>query len=193
MEKVKIGDQAFVLPMTVTILGCHLTGKPNFMTLAWLTRINFKPPLLGVAINKGNQSHTGVLDAGEFSVNFPSAGMVEIADYSGMVSAKKVDKSDLFEVFYGELKAAPMIKDCPLNIECKTYQTIDLPTNTFVIGEIIGAYSDERYLTDKVPDVRKINPLLLTMPDNRYWSVGENVGRAFSAGKAMRDRLKEGK
>jgi hypothetical protein len=54
----------------------------------------------------------------------------------------------------------------------------------------MGAYSEERFLTEGVPDIKKINPFMLSMPDNGYWSVGELVGRAWSDGKAMKKRVK---
>ncbi len=63
--------------------------------------------------------------------------------------------------------------------------------NTFFIGEIINIYSEDQFLTEGEPDVKKINPFVLTMPDNRFWSVGECIGKAWNAGKAIRDRLKE--
>jgi flavin reductase (DIM6/NTAB) family NADH-FMN oxidoreductase RutF len=176
--------------MATTILGSHLQGRPNFMALGWLTRVNFKPPMLGVAVNQGHASHAAIVETGEFSVNFPTVEMVEVTDYVGLVSGKRVDKSGLFNLFYGKLKGAPMISECPLTMECKLVETVELPTNSFLIGEIVGAYSEERFLTDGVPDIKKINPFLLTMPDNGYWSVGELVGRAWSDGKAMKKRLK---
>ncbi len=190
MAKVHIGDQTCVLPMATTILGSHLQGRPNFMALGWLTRVNFKPPMLGVAVNQGHASHAAIVETGEFSVNFPTVEMVEVTDYVGLVSGKRVDKSGLFNLFYGKLKGAPMISECPLTMECKLVETVELPTKSFLIGEIVGAYSEERFLTDGVPDIKKINPFLLTMPDNGYWSVGELVGRAWSDGKAMKKRLK---
>ena len=189
MAKVNIGDQAYVMPMAATILGSHLEDRPNFMALAWLTRVNFKPPMLGVAVNQGHASHRAIVETGEFSVNFPSAEMVEITDYVGLVSGKRVDKSNLFTIFYGELRGAPMISECPLTMECKLVKTVELPTNSFFIGEIVGAYSEERFLTSGAPDIKKINPFLLTMPDNGYWSVGELIGRAWSVGKSMRKQL----
>jgi flavin reductase (DIM6/NTAB) family NADH-FMN oxidoreductase RutF len=190
MAKVNIGVQAYVLPMATAILGSHLEDRPNFMALGWLTRVNFKPPMLGVAVNKGHGSHTAIVDKGEFSVNFPTVEMVEITDYVGLVSGKRLDKSKLFNLFYGELKNAPMISECPLTMECKVVKTVELPSNSFFIGEIVGAYSEERFLSDGLPDIKKIKPFLLTMPDNGYWSVGELIGRAWSEGKAMRKRLK---
>ena len=190
MTKVDIGEQAYVLPMATTILGSLLEDRANFMALGWLTRVNFKPPMLGVAVNQGHASHAAIVETGEFSVNFPTVEMVEVTDYVGLVSGKRVDKSGLFNLFYGKLKGAPMISECPLTMECKLVETVELPTNSFLIGEIVGAYSEERFLTDGVPDIKKINPFLLTMPDNGYWSVGELVGRAWSDGKAMKKRLK---
>jgi flavin reductase (DIM6/NTAB) family NADH-FMN oxidoreductase RutF len=190
MAKVNIGEQAYVLPVATTILGSRLNDRPNFMALGWLTRVNFKPPMIGVAVNRSHASHGAIVDTGEFSVNFPSMEMVEITDYVGLVSGKRVDKSNLFNLFYGELKNAPMISECPLTIECKLVKTVELPTNSFFIGEIVAAYSEERFLTNGVPDIKKIKPFLLTMPDNGYWSVGELIGRAWSAGKSMRKRLK---
>ncbi|MDH3851734.1 MAG: flavin reductase family protein, partial [Deltaproteobacteria bacterium] len=173
-------------PMATTILGSHFQGRPNFMALGWLTRVNFKPPMLGVAVNQGHASHAAIVETGEFSVNFPTVDMVEVTDYVGLVSGKRVDKSKLFAIFYGELKNAPMISECPLTIECKLSKTVELPTNSFFIGEIVGSYSEEQFLTNGAPDIKKVKPFLLTMPDNRYWSVGDNIGRAWSDGKSIR-------
>ena len=116
--------------------------------------------------------------------------MVAITDYCGIVSGKNTDKSDLFEVFYGELKAAPMISACPLSIECKLVQTVDLPTNTFFIAEIRNIYSEEQYLADGKPDPKKMRPFLLTMPDNRFWALGEQVGNAWKDGVKFKEKRK---
>jgi flavin reductase (DIM6/NTAB) family NADH-FMN oxidoreductase RutF len=191
MDKITIDKSLFCLPWTQTILGTQLDGKANFMALDWLTRVNFNPPMLGVCVNKQHASHEAILNTGQYSVNIPTVDMVEVTDYTGLVSGKRVDKSDLFEVFYGELKAAPMIMECPITMECRLVETVTLPTNSFFIAEIITIFSEERFLTDGKPDVKKVNPFLLTMPDNRFWSVGNCVGKAWNAGAALRDRLKQ--
>ncbi|MBM4341662.1 MAG: flavin reductase family protein [Deltaproteobacteria bacterium] len=182
----------FCLPWAQTILGTHLKGKVNFMALGWLTRVNFSPAMLGICVNKNNASHEAIIDTGEFSVNLPSSDMVEITDYVGLVLAKRADKSDLFEVYYGELKSAPLIQSCPLSIECKVTQTVNLPTNSFFIAEIINIYTEDRYLTDGKPDIEKIKPFLLTMPDNRFWPIGNCLGNAWNAGKKIK-KIKDAK
>ena len=35
-------------------------------------------------------------------------------------------------------------------------------------------------------DIKKINPFTLSMPDNHYWSVGENLGKAWGIGKTLK-------
>ncbi len=189
MAKITIDKSGFCLPWTQTLLGSQVNGKVNFMALDWLTRVNYQPAMLGICVGKGHATNKAIHKTGEFSVNVPSTDMVTITDYCGITSAKNADKSGLFEVFYGELKAAPMIVACPLNIECKLVQAVDLPSNTFFIGEIRNVYSEERYLTDKKPDPKKMRPFLLTMPDNRFWALGDQVGNAWKDGIKYKEQL----
>jgi flavin reductase (DIM6/NTAB) family NADH-FMN oxidoreductase RutF len=71
-------------------------------------------------------------------------------------------------------------------MECKLVNAVDLPTNTLFIGEIIGTYTEERFLTAGKPDISKMIPFTLTMPDNNYWGIGKNVGKAWSIGKNLK-------
>lgn len=191
MAKITVDKDLFCLPWTQTLLGSQVNGKVNFMALDWLTRVNYQPAMLGICVNKGHATNEAIRKTNEFSVNVPSADMVAITDYCGIASAKNEDKSKLFEVFYGALKAAPMITACPLNIECKLVQTVDLPTNTFFIAEIVTIYSEKQWLSGGKPDVKKIRPFLLTMPDNRFWAVGDQVGNAWKDGVSYREKLKK--
>lgn len=191
MSKITIEKNLFCLPWTQTLLGTHLEGRVNFMALDWLTRVNYSPAMIGICVNKMNASHSAILETKEFSINVPSADMVALTDYAGIVSGKKADKSRLFEVFYGELKSAPMITNCPVTMECRLVQTVELPTNSFFIADIVNIYTEERFMTDGKPDVKKMNPFVLTMPDNRYWAIGDCIGKAWHEGIAIRDRLKQ--
>jgi flavin reductase (DIM6/NTAB) family NADH-FMN oxidoreductase RutF len=119
-------------------------------------------------------------------VNIPGADMIEATDYCGLISGRNTDKSSLFEVFYGVTGTAPMIVQCPMNIECRLHQTVDLPSNHLFIGEIVEAYAEPRFLTDGRPDIRTMNPFVLTMPDNGYWAVGERLAQAWSVGKQLK-------
>jgi flavin reductase (DIM6/NTAB) family NADH-FMN oxidoreductase RutF len=185
MEKIKIDNNAFIYPMPMSLVGSVVDGKVNFLAVAWVSRVNFKPPMIGVALG-GHYTNKGIEEHKEFSINIPGSSMIEKTDYCGLVSGSRTDKSKLFDIFYGELKEAPMIKECPVCMACKVHDIVRLPSNTLFIGEIVEAFSEDQYLTDGHPDVKKINPFTLTMPDNGYWAVGDNVGRAWSIGKLFK-------
>ncbi|UCF94761.1 MAG: flavin reductase family protein [Desulfobacterales bacterium] len=185
MEKIKIDSNAFSYPMPVVLVGSVVEGRANFMAVAWVSRVNYKPPMLAVALgphhtNKGIEKHKS------FSVNIPDVTLVEKTDYCGLVSGSQTDKSGVFEVFYGDLKGAPLIRECPVCIACKVHDAVKLPFDTLFIGEIVEVFTEERYLTDGKADIKKIKPFTLTMPDNNYWQVGDSIAKAWNVGKKLK-------
>ena len=183
MEKIELSSQTICYPMPCSLVGVNVGGKANYLTVAWFSMVNFKPPYLMIALGKSHYTNPGIRENGTFSLNIPSAAMADVTDYCGIVSGKKYDKAKMFETFYGKLKTAPMIKECPFNVECKVIQTVDFTVDELFIGEIIASYSDERYLTDGVPDMRKIAPFILSMPERKYLTLGAEVGPAWEMGK----------
>jgi flavin reductase (DIM6/NTAB) family NADH-FMN oxidoreductase RutF len=102
-----------------------------------------------------------------------------------LVSGKNVDKSKVFEVFYGELKTAPMVATCPLSIECKLVDVYQTKTHELFIGEVVNSYADDSCLTNGKVDLAKVDPLLFDMNTTQYWSLGNPVGKCWNAGKIM--------
>lgn len=185
MDKINIGANSLFYPMPVTLVGAIVQGRPNFLAIAWVSRVNLNPPILAVALNKVRHTGVGIQENRTFSVNVPGADLVRETDYCGIVSGKETDKSGLFEIFYGELKTAPMIRQCAMCMECRLIQTVPLPTHNLFIGEVAGAYIEERYLTDGKPDIGKMKPFLFSRIDNSYWTLGEEIGKAYSIGKQL--------
>ena len=188
MERLNIGNNPFLMPMPVVIVGACIGERPNFMAVGWASRVNAKPAIMSVAIGR-HATAEAILETGEYSINIPSVDLLEKTDLVGLVSGSGFDKSSLFEVYYGSLRKAPMIGQCPVAIECKVIQVVELPLDRLFIGEVKGTWTQERYLTDGSPDIQKVRPFCLTMPDNRYWSVGSPVGRAWHDGLGLKDSL----
>ncbi|RXE56388.1 flavin reductase [Methanoculleus taiwanensis] len=184
MDKIQIGLNFFI-PMPVVLVGTQVNGKANFMTVGWCSRANANPPMILCGIGNHHYTPRGIAETETFSVNIPSSALMEKTDYCGLVSGDATDKSGVFDIFYGSLKTAPMIRECPVNLECRLVQAVPLPTNTIFIGEIAGAYADASVMQDGKPDFPAIDPLLLTMPDNRYRRLGEPAGDAWSAGRDL--------
>ncbi len=177
MEKVKQGDQHF-LPMPLTIVGAQVNGKPNFQTVSWVSFANWDPALIYVSISKTNYTLMGILKNKTFSVNLPSSDMSAVIDYIGTHSGTEVDKTDIFEVFYGDTKTAPLIKECPINIECKVVKTIDeFPSNYMFIAEIVQVHVGKKYIKkDGMLNTKKLDPMFYAFYDMKYWKLGKSVG-----------------
>jgi len=183
MKKIQIKNNIPLYPMPTMLVGAMIDNKPNFLTVAWFSLVNFKPPLIAIVLNKDHYTNTGIRQQNTFSVNIPSADMVDRVDYCSIASGFDSDKSTLFTVFFGDLKTAPMISECPITAECTLNQTILLPTHEVFIGEITGTYSEEKYLTHGLPDITKTNPILFTLFNNYYWKLGEKFAKAMHVGK----------
>jgi flavin reductase (DIM6/NTAB) family NADH-FMN oxidoreductase RutF len=184
MDKIPIGLNFFI-PMPVVLVGTQVKGKASFMTVGWCARANANPPMIACGIGNHHYTPKGIAETKTFSVNIPSSGLLEKTDYCGLVSGEKTDKSKVFDIFYGTLATAPMIRECPVSLECRLVQIVPFPTNSLYIGEIMGVYADGAMIKNGKPDFVKIDPLFLTMPDNRYWTLGKYAGDAWSAGKKL--------
>ena len=104
-------------------------------------------------------------------------------DYVGLVSGKNTDKSKLFELFYGELEAAPMIQSCPVAMECRLHSVVDFTTHDIFIGEIVATHADERVLKDGKINLTAVQPLLFDMASVGVFQNRGPRGRCLERGQ----------
>ena len=192
--RIDIGSQGFIYPMPMTLIGADLPSGPGFAAIAWVTRIEPNPPRLLVAMNKAHATNAGIREHGEFSGNIPSVDMVAVTDWCGVNSAARgVDKAAPFEIVRGSLRHAPMIAECPLSMECHVVQTVEIDSHELFIADIVSTWADQRCLDGtRKPDIAKMRPFVLTMPDNRYWAVGKQVGDAWRDGRTYQPPARGG-
>lgn len=184
--KDKIGVMNALYPMPVAMVGALVNGKPNFMPIAHVGILNASPPhLVSVSMGKVHYTNQGIKEQQTFSLNLPSEPLMRKVDYCGIVSGKKVDKSWVFESVFGELKTAPLIKDCPVSMECRLVNHLELPTHDVFIGEIAATYADETVLTHGKIDIAKLKPILFDMSSRKYWSLGAAIGDCWDVEKKM--------
>ena len=182
-NKINLGAKIASYPMPVVLVGANVNGKPNFLTVAWFTTAAHTPPKVAVALNKAHYTNQGIKENKTFSISVPSEDMIEATDFCGLFSGHKTDKSRIFDVFYGDLKTAPMITKCPVNLECKLDKVIDNGSNELFIGDVASTFTEDRYLTDGTIDIRKIRPFLLSLDDRNYHGLGKQKAKAWNVGK----------
>jgi flavin reductase (DIM6/NTAB) family NADH-FMN oxidoreductase RutF len=173
------------LPSPVTLIGALVNNKPNYLAVAWCSIVNNMPPMASISLYRIRHTRAGISENGTFSINIPSAKQVKETDHCGIFSGRNMDKSKVFESFYGKLKTAPMIRSCPINMECKLHSTYNIGTHDLYIGEIVEIYIDDNCLVNGIPDIKRIEPMVCTWKGN-YWRIGEFIARTFNAGKYLK-------
>ena len=181
--KKAIGPQTLLYPMPAVLVGTQVNGKPNFMTAAWCGVAASEPPTISVAVRSARYTYKGISANHTFSINIPSADMAAKVDFCGIYSGHKIDKSEIFNVTYGKLDTAPLIQECPVNLECKVIHSLDLGSHVLFIGEILDTYIDDEHMTAEKVDPAKIDPLIYTTGARQYQRLGEIVGKAWHMGK----------
>ena len=191
MGKILMGPQSLIYPMTALLVGANVNDKPNFMVVAWCSIANAKPPMISAAIRHTRYTHNGIIQNMAFSVNVPSCDLVKEVDYCGITSGSEVNKVEVcqFKVFYGKLGNAPLIEQCPVNLECKVVHILDLGSHSLFVGSIEEIHVSESSLTDGEPDVDKIRPLIYSQdPARQYQAFGQVMAKAYSIGRELKAR-----
>ncbi len=189
MEKILLGQTQVLETIPTMLVGVNVSGKPNFMAVAGAGIANGEPPMLGVPIRPKHYTYKGIRQNMTFSVNIPSVDLVKETDYCGIISGARVNKAGVckFGVFYGKLGSAPLIEQCPINLECRVVHILGLDSHSLVIGRVEEAHVSEGCLTDGEPDIHKIRPFIYTIETGYpYQAYGQVIGKAFSTGKELK-------
>ncbi len=182
MNKVKFGNKSMLYPYPATILSLEVEGKLNYMQVGFTGIVNANPGMIAMGIGKGHHTTKGLSKGKILSVNLANEKMMVKADYVGIKSGKTTDKSSIFETFRGD-NGAIIIKESPVSLECKILEILDIGgLDNIVIMEILESYVDEDVVSGNFPDIEKIKPLMLSMYENRYFGIGDYLGKAWNVG-----------
>ena len=182
-----IGPVNALYPMPTTLVGATVKTKPNFLAVAHVGILNHgTPQYLSIGLHKSHYSNIGIRENRTFSICLPSEALMIETDYCGIMTGKKTDKAALFDVFYGELESAPMIRQCPVNMELRLFDILDFHAHDIFVGELVQTYVDQSVITDDHIDIARLKPLLFDMASKKYWALGAPLGNCWNAGKALK-------
>ena len=86
------------------------------------------PPALGISLKKDRYTLKLIRETQEFAVNIPDSKKFVQVDYCGITNGKRCDKfkdTGFTRIDSSKIKV-PIIKECPLNIECKVIKEVDM-------------------------------------------------------------------
>lgn len=125
----------------------HHEGRDNVITLALCHAFSFSPPLLGVGIAPERFSFDLFRESKDFAINIPDVSTLRAVKICGAKSGRDVDKFDAAELTREKADriTAPLIAECPVNIECVKTHEVETGDHTWFIGEIVAARMREDY------------------------------------------------
>ena len=183
-----IGSVVGLYPTPDTVVGTVQNGKVNWMNVAHVGVWGIDCMMLSI----GKPHYTAkALHAGTaLSVNLVDEAMLVRADYVGIVSGEKVDKSDVFPIFHGQLRDVPLIENAPVAMDCLIEEIYETKTHLNCIVRPVTTYVREDVLSENGRiDFEKIHPILFEMQQARYLRSGNAVGRCWTIGKTLIDKI----
>jgi len=178
MVKIAKKPGTYLFPIPAVMVTCGPPDKPNIITLAWVGTVCSDPPMIGISIRPSRYSHGLVKQYGEFAINLPTTDLTRATDYCGTVSGLKVDKFAVAGLTPAPAKAinTVIIRECPVNIECKVTQILSLGAHDLFLGQVVTVQVDEGILNEQGEiDLVKAKPVVYG--SHRYWRLGQLLGR----------------
>jgi flavin reductase (DIM6/NTAB) family NADH-FMN oxidoreductase RutF len=147
----KPGNMVYPLPAVMVSAG-NSNGETNIITIAWTGTICTNPAMLYISVRPERHSYQMIKESGEFVVNLTTEALVKATDYCGVRSGRDVDKwkeTGLTKGKANELQYAPIIEECPVNIECKVTEIKELGSHHMFLAEVVSVQVSEEYLDEK--------------------------------------------
>jgi flavin reductase (DIM6/NTAB) family NADH-FMN oxidoreductase RutF len=193
--KRKLGPADILFPVPAALVASGSLEKPNLLTVAWIGMMASNPPVLAISLKKHRYSLSIIEGEKEFTVNIPSAKQYVETDYCGLVSGRKHKKfQDCgFTAVPGSVVKAPLVEQCPFNLECKVVQEAQLGDWVVIFGEVVETHVDVDCLDPEAGkiNISALNPLVYCATIREYWTLGERLGFGFKAGKELVKKAKE--
>lgn len=176
--KREIKPTTALVPCPVVLLSVSGPDRPNIITLSWAANVCSSPPTMVVGIRPERYSHDLVKTAGEFVLNIPSAELIEGTVFAGTKSGRNYDKFS--ECGFTPESASkikqPMIKECPINIECRIRNIVPLGVHDLFIVDVLSVHIDESVLSENGKfDASKTNLFTYLPLNGQYWALGEKL------------------
>ena len=174
----KAGNLLAPIPAVLVSCGGLDGWQANLITIAWTGSVCSDPVMLSIAVRPERHSHAIIRATGEFVVNLPSARQVRAVDWCGMVSGRSVDKFAATGLTAdAALKVrCPVVRECPLNIECRVREALALGSHTLFLAEVLAVQVDPALLDGKGRLCLE-RAGLLAFGHGEYFALGRSLGR----------------
>lgn len=169
-----------VYPLPAIMVSCGNTPEEqNIITVSWVGTICSNPPMCYISVRPERHSYPIIKQRGEFVLNLTTEEMAFATDWCGVRSGKDYNKFSEMELTPGKATAvsAPIIKESPLNIECRVKEVIALGSHDMFIADVVAVQADERYISKETGQFDMQAARLIAYSHGHYYKLGEEIGK----------------
>jgi len=132
----------FIEPGPIVLVSSAWRGQTNIMTMGWHMVMEFEPSLIGCYIWNRNHSYEMIRRSKECVINIPTVDMASVAVGIGNSTGAEIDKFVKFNLTAvgGAKVAAPAIKECYANFECKLVDSTLVKRYSLFVLEVVKAH-----------------------------------------------------
>ena len=180
MAKRELKKGTMIYPLPAVMVSCG--DKPenyNIITIAWTGTICSEPPMCYISVRKNRHSHKLIKDSGEFVINLTNTKLAYATDWCGVRSGKDYNKFEEMKLTpeKAQIVSCPLIKESPLNIECRVTQIIELGSHDMFIADVLAVNADEAHFDKETDAFQLANAEMMTYMHGKYYSVGKKLGK----------------
>lgn len=181
MKKINKKPTTLVYPVPAALVSCG--SKPNehnIISIAWTGTVNSVPPMCYISVRKERHSYEIIKRNMEFVINYPTKDLVYEVDFCGRHSGKDINKFERLNLTAekGQKVSSVIIKESPVNIECKVTEIKELGSHDMFLAEIVNIQVSEDYLDKDTNAIRLLNAELIAYSHGKYVQLGEVLAQA---------------
>lgn len=146
MSKKLANFKSCLQPAPKFLVSCRNNqGENNALAVAYCCNCSFDPPMIMVGIVPSRYSYQMIKESGSFVVNLPGKDNAGLFDYLGHTSKRDEDKLTVIGAALSEAVTinAPLLSDCPVNIECEIVDSIRTGSHEMFVGKILHVHAEE--------------------------------------------------
>lgn len=190
MAKVNWKGGTLLAPVPAVMVSCGEKQSPNVCTVAWTGIINSNPPRTYISLRKSRLSHEIISRTGVFCINLTPSKLARITDFVGVKSGRDIDKFQKLNITAEDCAHIDTVSiaECPVSLECRVFDTIELGTHDMFLADIVGVTVDEA-LIDDTGKLHMEKAHLMAYSHGEYFTMGKRIGKmGYSVKKKSRDR-----
>ena len=180
MSKISWKPGTMIYPLPALLVSCGSTADEyNILTVAWAGTVCTSPAMCYISIRPERYSYDIIARNREFVLNLTTRSLARATDWCGVRSGRDYNKFAEMHLTpeRGQMVAAPIIVESPLNIECKVTQIVPLGSHDMFLAQVVNVQADEAFIDPETQKFELERADLIAYSHGQYYTLGDRIGK----------------